>query len=142
MNEISFNDKFESVWCRDTLNVEKTPKPLNSLLCTSISLKKIWNNIHLNTLNPLLIKFQYFVKLPINFYNRILKDSFFFISVQLRDIYRFLWKIALLTISYFFNTRFCIAVLCVYVHDVIKCMFLFSLEVSWQLLNLYLVKFR
>ena len=40
MNEISFNDKFESVWCRDTLSVEKTLKPLNSLLCTSISLKQ------------------------------------------------------------------------------------------------------
>jgi hypothetical protein len=41
MNEISFNDKFESTWYRDTLSVEKTLKPLNSPLCTSISLKKI-----------------------------------------------------------------------------------------------------
>ena len=38
MNEILFNDEFQNTWCHDTLSVEKTPKPGNSLLCTEISL--------------------------------------------------------------------------------------------------------
>jgi len=38
MNEILFNDEFQSAWCHDTLSVEKTLKLLNSLLCTAISL--------------------------------------------------------------------------------------------------------
>jgi hypothetical protein len=32
-------------------------------------------------MNPLLITFQHFVKLPISFYNRIVKDSLFFLLV-------------------------------------------------------------
>jgi hypothetical protein len=60
--------------------------------------KKIYEKyINLKLLNLLLITFQHFVKLPISFYNRILKDSFFFINVQLRGIYRFLCNIVLLT---------------------------------------------
>ena len=51
MNEISFNDKFESVWCRDN-SVEKTPKPLNSLLCISISLKKIMKQYSFKNVEP------------------------------------------------------------------------------------------
>jgi hypothetical protein len=51
LNEISFNDKFESVWCRDTLSVEKTPKPLNNLLCTSISLNKIMKQYSFKNVN-------------------------------------------------------------------------------------------
>jgi hypothetical protein len=31
MNEILFNDEFQSAWCHDTLSVEKTLKLLNSL---------------------------------------------------------------------------------------------------------------
>jgi hypothetical protein len=73
-------------------------KPLNSLLCTSISLIFLWSNIHLKTLNDLFrITFQHYVRLPISFYNRIMKEINF-ISVQLRGIYRFLWKFVLLTV--------------------------------------------
>jgi len=38
MNEILFNGQFQSACCCDTLSVAKTTKPLNSPLCTAISL--------------------------------------------------------------------------------------------------------
>ena len=137
-----FNDKFKSVWCRNTLSVKKTLKPLNSLLCTSISVIKFMKRYSFKYAEPSVNNISTFCQVADQLLQQNIERYFFFISVQLRGLYRFLWKIALLTISYFLNTRFCIAVLCVYVHDVIKRMFLFSLEVSWQLLNLYLVKFR
>ena len=79
MNEILFNDKFQSAWCRDTLrlSVTKILKPLSSLLCTAISLIFLWNNIHLKTLEALLrITFQHFVRLPISFYNGRMEEFF------------------------------------------------------------------
>ena len=57
----------------------------------------LWNNINLKTWNALFrITIQHFDRLPISFYNRIMKGIF---SVQLPGIYRFLWKVVLLTIS-------------------------------------------
>jgi hypothetical protein len=46
MNEILFNDEFQSAWCHDTLSVEKTPNkkpkvcrgPSNEHSCTSLAL--------------------------------------------------------------------------------------------------------
>jgi hypothetical protein len=52
MNEISFNDKFESAWCRDTLSRENSEAIKQPVLYIVIRYHLIflWNNIHLKTL--------------------------------------------------------------------------------------------
>ena len=141
MNEILFNDRFQSVWCRDIMSgVAKTMKPLNSWLCTAISLFFLWNNIHLKTLNTLFrITFQHFVRLPISTYNRIMKYILVFNYVVFIDIYgsSFCWQFHIFQIH-------CTCILPYYVCTWCNQMcisFFFSNfpDIYWIL---YLVKFR
>jgi hypothetical protein len=48
MNEIPFNDKFESVWCRDTSSVEKTLDAIKQPVVYSDILKKIMKQYSFN----------------------------------------------------------------------------------------------
>ena len=71
MNEILFNDK----------RVAITLKPLNSPLCTAISLIFLCNNIYLNVECTVQNSISNLFRLPLSFYNRIMKYIFYQCSI-------------------------------------------------------------
>ena len=80
MNEISCNDKFESVWCRDN-SVEKTPKPLNSQLCTSISLINYMKQYSFKITEPSLNNISKFCQVTDQLLQKNIERCIFFLLV-------------------------------------------------------------